>query len=104
MWEHATSCDFDGDGINDDFIATGETLWYRSGDPSNGPTPWIYLNTYPKHLNEFSLGYFSGRHVCDVVDNGWKLVGGTGSWVPLTPLASPSGPGYTLSGSSAGAK
>jgi hypothetical protein len=104
MWEHATACDFDGDGINDDFIATGATLWYRSGDSSKGPTPWIYLNTYPKHLDEFSLGYFSGRHVCDVVDNGWKLVGGTGSWVPLTSPTNPSGLGYTLSGSSAGAK
>jgi len=86
MWDHTNSCDFDGDGINDDFIATGETLWYRSGDISKGAAPWIYLNTYPKHLNEFSLGYFSGRHVCDVVDGGWKLVGGTGSWIPLTPL------------------
>lgn len=88
-WEQTDSCDFDGDGINDTFIATGQTLWYRSGDTTKGPTPWVYLNMSPKHLNELSLGYFSGRHVCDVVDSGWISVGGSGPWLPQTPL----GPG-----------
>ncbi len=79
-WYAVNHCDFDGDGINDDFLATGQTLWYRSGDTSKTPTPWVYLNTSPRHLNELSLGYFSGQHVCDVVDGGLISVGGTGPW------------------------
>jgi hypothetical protein len=95
VWDHAISCDFDGDGINDLFIATGETLWYISLDPSKGPAPWVYLNTSSKHLDELSLGYFSGGSVCDVVDGLSISVGGAGPWSPWfrnpVPLTSPSG-------------
>ena len=104
-WDHTNSCDFDGDGINDDVIATGETLWYRSGDSSRGSTPWVYLNMSPKHLDELSLGHFSGGPVCDVVDSGWISVGGAGPWIALTPLTRPlAGPTGTLPTSSTGTR
>jgi hypothetical protein len=85
---HSDSCDFDGDGINDRFLTTGETWWFRSGDQSKGPTPWVYLNTNTLLVANVRLGYFStdsGRnHVCDVAvlyENGYK--GGTGQYGPL---------------------
>jgi hypothetical protein len=97
---HSGSCDFDGDGINDDFMTTGQTWWYRSGDQSNGPTPWVFLNTNTVLVQNVTLGYFSAAsmrgHVCDVVDNGWLSAGGVGPWVPLTPLSSPTGPRVIL--------
>jgi hypothetical protein len=80
-------CDFDGDGINDSFVTTGETWWFQSGDQSNGPTPWVYLNTNTLLVDNVSLGYFSTdavhNHVCDVatIDGGYK--GGTGQYGPL---------------------
>jgi hypothetical protein len=80
-------CDFDGDGINDTFITTGETWWFQSRDHRNGPTPWVYLNTSPFLVENVSLGYFSAdalrNHVCDVyiIDGGYK--GGTGEYGPL---------------------
>jgi hypothetical protein len=85
---HFDSCDFDGDGINDRFLTTGETWWFRSGDQSKGPTPWVYLNTNTLLVENVRLGYFSadsGRnHVCDVAvvyESGYK--GGTGPYGPL---------------------
>ncbi len=97
---HSGSCDFDGDGINDDFMTTGQTWWYRSGDQRNGPTPWVFLNTNTLLFRDVTLGYFSAasmrNHVCDVLDNGWISVGGAGPWVPLTPLTGPSGIRGTL--------
>ncbi len=83
----SASCDFDGDGINDSFITTGETWWFQSRDHRNGPTPWVYLNTNTLLVENVSLGYFSTdgvrNHVCDVatIDGGYK--GGTGQYGPL---------------------
>ena len=83
----STDCDFDGDGINDAFITTGETWWFQSRDHRNGPTPWVYLNTNTLLVENVSLGYFSTdavrNHVCDVgtIDGGYK--GGTGQYGPL---------------------
>ena len=80
-------CDFDGDGINDSFITTGETWWFKSGDQRNGPPPWVYLNTNTLLVENVTLGYFSTdavrNHVCDVatIDGGYK--GGTGQYGPL---------------------
>jgi hypothetical protein len=74
------SCDFDGDGINDDFIATGQTLWYRSGDPNKASAPWVYLNSTTTSLDQLSLGHFSGGPECDVVDGNLISVGGSGPW------------------------
>jgi hypothetical protein len=83
----SVSCDFDGDGINDSFITTGETWWFQSRDHRNGPTPWVYLNANTLLVENVSLGYFSTdavrNHVCDVatIDGGYK--GGTGQYGPL---------------------
>jgi hypothetical protein len=83
----STDCDFDGDGINDTFITTGEAWWFQSRDHRNGPTPWVYLNTNTLLVENVSLGYFSTdavrNHVCDVatIDGGYK--GGTGEYGPL---------------------
>jgi hypothetical protein len=97
-----TTCDFDGDGINDTFIATEQTLWYCPGQSDcataagSGKPTWVYLNMSTKSLNLLALGHFSGGAVCDVVDSGWISVGGAGPWIPLTPLTSPSGVRGTL--------
>jgi hypothetical protein len=83
----SADCDFDGDGLNDSFITTGETWWFQSRDQRNGPTPWVYLNTNTLLVENVSLGYFSTdavrNHVCDVatIDGGYK--GGTGRYGPL---------------------
>jgi len=83
----SADCDFDGDGLNDSFITTGEAWWFQSRDQRNGPTPWVYLNTNTLLVENVSLGYFSTdavrNHVCDVatIDGGYK--GGTGQYGPL---------------------
>lgn len=66
------SCDFDGDGIEDSFMATGATWWYAPG----GNKMWQYLNTSTKKLDEVSLGDFDGDHKCDVSVGGVIYPGG----------------------------
>jgi len=83
---HSDSCDFDGDGINDRFLTTGETWWFRSGNRSDAS--WVYLNTNTLLVKDVKLGYFSAdsvrNHVCDVaVLNGRGYKGGTGQYGPL---------------------
>ena len=83
----SNACDFDSDGINDNFIATGETWWFQSGDQGKGPTPWVYLNTSPFLVENVRLGYFStgarSKHVCDVFLFFCGYKGGTGQCGPL---------------------
>ncbi len=84
------TCDFDGDGINDLFIATEQTMWYCPGPsdcvttPGSGKPTWVYLNMSTKRTDQLSLGHFSGGRVCDVVDGGFISVGGSGPWKPLS--------------------
>ena len=66
------TCDFDGDGLNDSFLATGQTWWYSSG----GDTPWVYLNTSKKRRAEVTLGFFDGDNRCDVLVDGVIYPGG----------------------------
>jgi Right handed beta helix region len=66
------TCDFDGDGVNDSFMATGATWWFSSG----GQRPWTYLNTNVAHLSQVQLGYFDGDNVCDVSVGGALYSGG----------------------------
>ena len=73
------ACDFDGDGVNDIFMATGASWWYRSGDQM----AWAYLNTSTKRLSDVSLGYFDADDRCDVLVDGTIYSGGT---TPLTPI------------------
>ena len=86
MYYGLQTCDFDGDGVNDVFIATEQTLWYCPA-PSDcvtatdsGKASWVYLNSSTKRTDQLSLGYFSGGRVCDVVDGGLISVGGSGLW------------------------
>jgi hypothetical protein len=85
------TCDFDGDGINDAFIATEQTLWYCPGPgdcttaPGSGQPTWVYLNMSTKRVDQLSLGYFSGGRVCDVADGGLISVGGSGPWKLMMP-------------------
>jgi len=65
-------CDFDGDGIDDAFLATGQTWWYSS----RGQGHWVYLNTSTKRRHEVTLGYFDGDRRCDVFVDGHIFSGG----------------------------
>ena len=71
---HYGRCDFDRDGVDDLFLATGQTWWFNSG----GDRHWIYLNTSRARLSEISLGDVDGDGRCDVVANGVVSSGGTG--------------------------
>lgn len=66
------TCDFDGDGRNDSFMATGQSWWYRSGTSG----PWEFLNASTKKLSELSLGFFDGDNRCDVSADGTIYPGG----------------------------
>jgi hypothetical protein len=55
-------CDFDGDGINDSFLATGQTWWYSSGTRG----PWTFLDRSRKLLSEVVLGDVDHDGRCDV--------------------------------------
>ncbi len=85
------TCDFDGDGKNDMFLATEQTLWYCPGPsdcvtaPGSGKPTWVYLNMSTKRVDQLSLGHFSGGKVCDVVDGNLISVGGSGPWKLLMP-------------------
>jgi hypothetical protein len=72
----ARLCDFDGDGTNDRFMATGQTWWYAS----RGTGHWVYLNTSKKLLRQLTLGQFDGDNRCDVVADGLISSGGTSPW------------------------
>lgn len=56
-------CDFDGDGIDDLFLATGVSWWYMSGAKMH----WTFLNSHPEQLDQVLLGDFNGDHRCDVL-------------------------------------
>jgi len=66
-------CDFDRDGLDDEFLATGQTWWFRSGGRH-----WVYLNTSQARLSDISLGDVNGDGRCDVIANGVVSSGGTG--------------------------
>ncbi|HEX4341020.1 MAG TPA: hypothetical protein VH062_34160 [Polyangiaceae bacterium] len=66
------SCDFDADGVNDSFMATGTTWWFSA----RGTGPWTYLNTSTKRLPDVSLGYFDADPRCDVSAGGTVYSGG----------------------------
>jgi hypothetical protein len=86
---HYGQCDFDGDGVADDFLATGQTWWFRSPGRQ-----WNYLNTSKARLNDLTLGDVTHDGVCDVVVDGVVVSGGRGQSTSL--------PGNIVWGSSAG--
>jgi hypothetical protein len=78
------SCDFDGDGVLDTFLATGRTWWFSSA----GTSPWAYLNASTLKASELSFGNFDSRLGCDIAKDGVIWSGGR----PSTPGSMVSGP------------
>lgn len=81
------SCDFFGDGQQDQFMATGVTWWARSPVTQQ----WRYLNTIKERLPQLQLGRVDGDVVCDialrtarpdVIPPRTYSKGGTGPWKP----------------------
>jgi hypothetical protein len=71
-WNERQSCDLDGDGTADSFLATGQTWWYASG----GAGPWTYLHASTRRAQELELGFFDGDTTCDVRADGVVYPGG----------------------------
>jgi hypothetical protein len=86
-------CDFDGDGVDDLFQATGVT-WWVSG---MGEFAWSYLNTRPERSSQLRVGFFDDAPGCDViVESGgvWSVFSGgrgrprsLGQFGPLRDIA-----------------
>jgi hypothetical protein len=81
--------DFDGDGVQDAFIATG-TAWYYS---PHGVAEWRLINQYPDRLATLKFGDFDGDGRTDVLGkNGVDLVvswGGVSEWEKVNEVDAP---------------
>jgi hypothetical protein len=60
--EQLVGCDFDVDGKQDKFMASGVTWWLRSGETNQ----WHYLNTMPEQLAQLQFGDVDNDGKCDV--------------------------------------
>jgi hypothetical protein len=56
-------CDFDGDGVDDLFLATGQSWWFASA----GEFHWSFLADATEMLKDIRLGYFDADARCDVL-------------------------------------
>lgn len=80
------SCDFFGDGQQDQFMATGATWWAKSPVTQQ----WRYLNTKPQKLPQLRLTRVDSDAICDValraarseVRRELYSKSGTGPWMP----------------------
>jgi len=76
-------CDFDGDGVDDLFLATGVSWWFSG----RGQFPWRFMAQRTEQLSDLRLGYFDEDTRCDVLaenDNAWIVSsGGTEPWARL---------------------
>ena len=84
------TCDFDGDGIDDLFLATGQSWWFSS----YGEFPWSWLADRTERLSSVRLGYFDGDSKCDVItqdaSGAWVISsGGRAWWTPIGNFAVP---------------
>jgi hypothetical protein len=78
--------DFFGDGLEDDFLATGVTWWARSPTTEQ----WRYLNTMKERLPELQLGKIDGDAIWDVAPRTRQFgtppekysKSGTSAWLP----------------------
>ena len=59
-----TTCDFDGDGVDDLFLATGVTWWYSSG----GQFPWTFMQADRNRADQLAFGDFDHDKRCDVLE------------------------------------
>jgi hypothetical protein len=66
-------CDFDGDGVVDQFLATGATWWYRS---TLTGYRWTYLNQSTKKIGQLTLRDTNGDGRCDVAAAGTTYYSG----------------------------
>jgi hypothetical protein len=72
-------CDFDGDGVDDLFLATGRTWWFSS----YGEFPWSFLAARTEKLEQVKLGYFDNDNKCDVLTESgpeWVISSGGTQW------------------------
>jgi hypothetical protein len=70
---HYDVCDFDGDGVDDLFFATGVTWWFSG----QGRFPWTFLSADALPRRDLRFGYFDGDQRCDVLA---ELPTGSGQW------------------------
>ncbi len=56
-------CDFTGDGLPDDFMATGVTWWVKSAVTGQ----WKFLNAKYEKPDQLIVQDFDGDNICDVV-------------------------------------
>lgn len=76
-------CDFDGDGVDDLFLATGQTWWYSSF----GELPWSYLSARTERGAALRLGYFDNDRRCDVLtERGGEWIVSSGGYGPPQSL------------------
>jgi hypothetical protein len=82
-------CDFDGDGVDDLFLATGVSWWFSG----LGEFPWRFLSLRNERLSQLRFGYFDADQKCDVLteSNGAWLMssGGTGEWARVGQMYAP---------------
>src|SRR5215475_1558842 len=71
--EYYSQCDFDGDGIDDLFLATGKTWWFSS----SGGYQWTFLNTSSVRKKDLKFGYFDDDNRCDIITDS----DGSGRWL-----------------------
>jgi hypothetical protein len=78
--DHLAVGDFDGDGSDDLFLATGAAWYYSPG----GTAEWRFLNARPEPMEQLLFGDFDGDGRADVVTaiNGQLMVswGGISDW------------------------
>ena len=79
--------DFDGDGISDVFLGTGNAWYFSSG----GQAEWRFLNQMPEHASALRFGDFDGDGRTDVIalhgadiDVSW---GGVSPWQTINVVA-----------------
>lgn len=82
-------CDFDGDGVDDLFLATGVSWWFSSG----GEFPWSFLSAQTNGLKQVRFGYFDNDQRCDVLaeqNERWEISsGGRGRWYSIGAYGAP---------------
>ena len=83
----SSACDFSGDGVSDDFLATGATWWYRSNAFGPHFSSWRYLRTSPLNRDKLIVfGDVNSDGICDVKDNtGVVYLGGVTPVLPPPP-------------------